>query len=239
MNVAWKTDTGSVRTTNEDRILINAERGIFLLADGLGGHNAGEIASGLAVNEAYAFMLKEMPLAAEESAILGIMEEALCCAHRAIQAKAATDLNLHGMGTTLVELYLQGGHAYLCHAGDSRAYLFRNVLKRLTRDHTVGDSYVERGEMESDKVPPRLWHVLTQAVGTNNCPVPDKKKIGVSQDDILLVCSDGLTDMLTDAEIQRIVISHRDSLGAMVETLTAEANSKGGKDNISVIAIGI
>lgn len=239
MNVAWKTDTGSLRPINEDRILVDAERGIFLLADGLGGHNAGEIASDLAVNEAYAYIAGEMALAADESAILSIMEEALCCAHRAIQAKAATDRNLQGMGTTLVELCILNRYAYVCHAGDSRAYLFRNVLKRITRDHTVGDSCVERGEMVSDKVPPRLWHVLTQAVGTNNCPVPDKTKIEVSPGDILIVCSDGLTDMLTDEEIQQVIMNHRDEVGEIVEALAADANSKGGKDNISVISIGI
>ncbi|MGC2062940.1 MAG: protein phosphatase 2C domain-containing protein [Thermodesulfovibrionales bacterium] len=238
MSVAWKTEPGLVRTTNEDKILIDAERGIFLLADGLGGHNAGEIASDLAVNEAYAFILREMIRAVEEQAILGIMEEALCCAHRAIQAKASTDMNLRGMGTTLVELYIQGSHAYVCHAGDSRAYLFRNVLERITRDHTVGDAYVEQGSMERGMVPPRLWHILTQAVGTGNCPVPDKKVIDLARSDILLMCSDGLTDMLTDDEIQDIVISQRNALETMVETLARDANIKGGKDNISVIAIG-
>jgi protein phosphatase len=239
MNVAWKTDTGSVRRTNEDKLLIDEERGIFLLADGLGGHNAGEIASDLAVNEAYAFILKEIAHAAGERAILGMMEDALFRAHKAIQAKAATDLQLQGMGTTLVELYIQGSHAYICHAGDSRAYLFRNVLQRITRDHTVGDTYVEEGLMESDKVPPRLWHVLTQAVGTGNGPVPDKKHLDLAPGDILLVCSDGLTDMLTDDEIQHIVISHRNGVKDMVETLARDAISKGGKDNISVIAIGL
>lgn len=239
MNVAWKTDIGSVRTQNEDKLLIDAERGIFLLADGMGGCNAGEIASDLAVNEAYAFILKELARAADEHAILSLMEEALFCAHRAIQAKAIHDPDLHGMGTTLVELYIQRSHAYVCHAGDSRAYLFRSALERLTTDHTVGDSYVELGYMESGKVPPRLWHVLTQAVGTAICPVPDKKQIELAPGDILIICTDGLTDMLTDDEIQHIVSSHRDALETMVETLVREANSNGGKDNISVIAIGL
>jgi len=239
MNVAWKTDTGSVRTNNEDRILVDEKHGIFLLADGMGGHNAGEIASDLAVKEAYSFILKEMPRDADEQVILGIMEDALCYSHHAVQAKAATDVQLNGMGTTLVELYIQGSNAYICHAGDSRAYLFRNVLQRITRDHTVADAYVQSGHMESDKVPPRLWHVLTKAVGTSTCPVPDKKHIDLTQGDILLVCSDGLTDMLTDDEIQHIVIRHRDAPSDMVESLARDANSKGGKDNISVISIGI
>ncbi|MBA4373498.1 MAG: hypothetical protein C0402_11635 [Thermodesulfovibrio sp.] len=238
MTVAWKTDIGNVRSTNEDRLLIDEKLGIFLLADGLGGHNAGEIASELAVNEAYAFLLKEIPGAGDGPSVLDVMEEALCCAHRSIKIMAASDPELHGMGTTLVELYIRGRQAYLCHAGDSRVYLFRDMLERITRDHTVGDAYVESGQMENDKVPPRLWHVLTQSVGTNSHPVPDKKQIELAEGDILLVCSDGLTDMLTDEEIQQVISSHRHALGTMVETLANNANSRGGKDNISVIAIG-
>lgn len=237
MNVAWKTDTGSVRETNEDKLLIDEERGIFLLADGLGGHNAGEVASDLAVSAAYAYILKEISSAGNGREVLGVMEQALCSAHQAVQIRAASSPDFHGMGTTLVELYIHGGQAYLCHAGDSRAYLFREGLERITRDHTVGDAYVESGQMENDKVPPRLWHVLTQSVGTNTPPVPDKKQIGLSEGDILLICSDGLTDMLSDEEIQRIMLSHRYALKTMVETLSDHANSKGGRDNISVIAI--
>ncbi len=239
MNVAWKTDTGIVREKNEDRLLVDQEHGIFLLADGLGGHNAGEVASELAVHVAHAFLRKEIAPATDGRSILCIMEKALCSAHRAIQEKAATDVQYHGMGTTLVELYIHDRHAYLCHAGDSRAYLFRHALERITRDHTVGNTCVERGEMESDKVPARLWHVLTQAVGTNNSPVPDKNQIELLQGDVLLVCTDGLTDMLTDVEIRDIVINHRGSPDTLVERLTGDAIAKGGKDNITVIAIEI
>jgi serine/threonine protein phosphatase PrpC len=237
VKVAWKTELGHVRNNNEDALLIDEKNGIFLLADGMGGHNAGEVASDIAVKEAYAFILQEIEQAGDEHAVLNIMEEALYRAHRAIQARAASDDALYGMGTTLVELYMRSGNAFICHAGDSRAYLFRDTLRRITRDHTVGDSYIEHGFPESEKVPQRMRHALTQAVGPRACPVPDIKSVELLSGDIMLLCSDGLTDMLSDDEIQDIVASYKGEMSSVVEKLVSSANNKGGKDNISLIAV--
>ncbi len=237
MKVAWKTDAGHVRTSNEDALLIDEARGIFLLADGMGGHNAGEVASAIAVKEAHAYMLKKIVPTADENAVLGVMKEALCLAHRTIQSRAASDEALYGMGTTLVELYMRSGNAFICHAGDSRAYLFRDTLRRITRDHTVGNFYSEHGCPESEKVPRRMRRALTQAVGPRACPVPDTKSIELFSGDILLLCSDGLTDMLSDDEIQDIVAGHYGEMSGVVEALVCSANNKGGKDNISLIAV--
>jgi len=239
MNAAWKTDIGHVRNNNQDTVLVDREKGIFLLADGMGGHNAGDVASELAVKEAYACILKEISRAFDADDVPALLEKALCQAHRAIKKKAESDSGLHGMGTTLVELYIRGGIAYLCHAGDSRAYLFRDTLQQVTRDHTVGDFYTVRGDKESEKVPPQLWHVLTQALGTRDCPVPDKKALQLKRGDIMVICSDGLTNMLGDDEIQGIIMDHTGRLNEMVNALTDAANKKGGKDNISVIAVEI
>ncbi|MHB8883081.1 MAG: PP2C family protein-serine/threonine phosphatase [Thermodesulfovibrionales bacterium] len=234
MNAGWITDVGCVRTNNEDNILIDEKQGIFLLADGMGGHNAGEVASDIAVKEAYAFILGRP---GREGDPLTILEEALQHAHRAVRAKAMSDSSLNGMGTTLIELYIRGDAAYLCHAGDSRGYLLREGLERITRDHTVGDSYVASGQMETQKVPPRMWHILTQALGTSESPVPDKTMLELHPGDLLLLCSDGLTDMLSDAEIEALVISHRSMLGEMAGALAEAAKEKGGKDNISLIIV--
>lgn len=237
MKVAWKTELGHVRNNNEDALLIDEKNAIFLLADGMGGHNAGEVASDIAVKEAYAFILQEIEQAGDARAVLNIMEEAVYRAHRAIKARAETDEALYGMGTTLVELYMRSGNAFICHVGDSRAYLFRNTLRRITRDHTVGDSYIEQGSPESEKVPRRMWHALTQAVGTRASPVPDIKSIELLSGDIFLLCSDGLTDMLSDDDIQDIVAGHKGEMNSVVEALVSCANNKGGKDNISLIAV--
>ncbi|TAN41792.1 MAG: serine/threonine-protein phosphatase [Nitrospirae bacterium] len=237
MNAGWITDIGCVRTNNEDNILIDEKQGIFLLADGMGGHNAGEVASDIAVKEAYAFILDRLGRTGREEDPLEILEAALQHAHAAVRAKALSDSSLNGMGTTLIELYIRGDAAYLCHAGDSRGYLLRGGLERITRDHTVGDSYVASGQMETQKVPPRMWHILTQAVGTSESPVPDKKMLELQPGDLLLLCSDGLTDMLSDADIEALVIGHRSMLSEMARALAEAAKKKGGKDNISLIAV--
>jgi len=277
MKIVSKTDTGKVRTNNEDSILVDAERVIFLLADGMGGHNAGEVASAIAVKAAHSFIQNKLDPAQDDENILLILEEALVSAHNAIKERAATHVNLLNMGTTLVELLVRDGNAYVCHAGDSRAYLFRNTLQRLTRDHTVGDSYVEKGYMTREQVPPQQWHMLTQAVGIGDYPVPDKMTVELKPGDILLLCSDGLTDMLTDEDIAAILKRKKtppsplsspsrgedgsrsasllskdgtDSspplrggdegegeINKIADSLVAEANNKGGRDNISVVIV--
>lgn len=240
MRVAWKTDTGRVRDHNEDKVMIDQDRGIFLLADGMGGHNAGEVASELAVKSAYSFILREMAdSGVNECKVPDILKGALFSAHNTVKAKAESDSEMQGMGTTLVELIIKDNNAYLCHAGDSRGYLFRDQLQRLTKDHTVGDAYVECGSMETERVPERLWHVLTQAVGVGGRPGPEMKTIELQEGDILLLCSDGLTDMLSDDEIQTVAEGHREELDELVERLVQQANNKGGRDNISVVAVGI
>ncbi|MDA8082228.1 MAG: protein phosphatase 2C domain-containing protein [Nitrospiraceae bacterium] len=239
MNVAWKSDAGRVRTNNEDAVLVDEECGTFLLADGMGGHNAGEIASDIAVKEAYALIHREMARPGGGRDLLGVLEEALHEADRAVRVKAGSDAMFRGMGTTLVEVAVRGNTAYLCHVGDSRAYLFRDRLQRVTRDHTVGASYVESGHMETAQVPPRLWNMLTQAVGTSSTLLPDKKSIALKAGDILLLCSDGLTGMLTDEEIGGILLRGKGRPGQVVDRLVEDANRKGGTDNISVIVIEI
>ncbi|MBI5631905.1 MAG: Stp1/IreP family PP2C-type Ser/Thr phosphatase [Nitrospirae bacterium] len=239
MIVASKTDTGKVRTNNEDSILVDQERGIFLLADGMGGHNAGEVASKLAVDTVHDYLKVIIGAVESDEEILHALNAAVMKAHEAVKEKAASDINLRGMGTTLVVLVVKNKKAYLCHAGDSRAYLFRGKLKRLTKDHTVGDSYVEKGYMTREQVPPQQWHMLTQAVGTDNDLAPDKKTFGLKPGDILLLCSDGLTNMLTDDEIAAIFKNDNSSINELADSLVAEANNRGGRDNISLILVAI
>jgi len=238
MKAVWKTELGHVRNNNEDALMVDEKQGIFLLADGMGGHNAGEIASDIAVKEAYAYILKEAGKA-EESAVPGVLEEALFRAHRAIQTRAALESALYGMGTTLVELYIRGKRAYFCHAGDSRVYLFRGTLRRMTRDHTVGETSDDMPHKENEKMSPRFWRALTQAVGPRGLPVPDTSSFDLMGGDILLLCTDGLTDMLSDDEMQDIFMHHNDDCNALVDGLVSAANEKGGRDNITAIAVKV
>jgi protein phosphatase len=233
MKTISKTDLGKVRTNNEDSILIDEDRGIFLLADGMGGHNAGEVASRLAVDTAHDFLKERIGTMEDDEEMLRILDAAVMKAHKAIKEKAGSDAKLRGMGTTLVVLVIKNEKAYVCHAGDSRAYLLRDSLEQLTKDHTVGDSWVEKGYMTKEQVPPQQWHMLTQAVGVGNAPVADKKYVNLKTGDLLLVCSDGLTDMLTDEDISAILI--KNNINDLADSLVAEANNRGGRDNISLI----
>ncbi len=238
MKAVWKSELGHVRNNNEDALLIDEKQGIFLLADGMGGHNAGEVASDIAVKEAYAFILEGIGQA-DEDAVPGILEEALFRAHRAIQTRADLEPEFHGMGTTLVELSVRSNRAWLCHAGDSRVYLFRDTLQRMTRDHTVKESTDARSHQEHEKISPRFWRALTQAVGPGERPVPDSSFFDLLSGDIVLLCTDGLTDMLSDDELLAIFMRHKDDCTALVDSLVSNANEKGGRDNITAIAVRI
>jgi len=240
MTIATKTDAGRVRTNNEDSILVDQERGIFLLADGMGGHNAGEVASKLAVDAAHDYLKDRISTIESDDELLSALDAAIMRAHEAIKESAhASDIQLRGMGTTLVALVTKNEKAYICHAGDSRAYLLRDSLKQLTKDHTMGEYLVEQKIMSREKVPAQQWHTLTQAVGTGENLIPDKNKIGLKSGDILLLCSDGLTNMLTDTKITKILEDNRKNIHRSAELLIEEANTKGVRDNISVILVAI
>jgi serine/threonine protein phosphatase PrpC len=155
------------------------------------------------------------------------------------------------MGTTLVLAVLRENMAYIVSAGDSRCYLFQNEppphldplldlegckLKRLTHDHTVGDQLLARG-VSIGEIPKKQFHTLTQSIGCGNPPYPDFNIVEIKQGDLLLICSDGLTNMLTDAEIEAILSNGDASLDTLTETLIDAANANGGKDNISVVLV--
>ena len=239
MTIATKTDAGRVRTNNEDSILVDQERGIFLLADGMGGHNAGEVASKLAVDAAHDYLKDRISMIESDEELLRALDAAIMRAHEAIKAKAASDIQLRGMGTTLVALVTKNEKAYICHAGDSRAYLLRDSLKQLTKDHTMGEYLVEQKIMSREKVPAQQWHTLTQAVGTGENLIPDKNKIGLKSGDILLLCSDGLSDLLENVEIAALLKNDKNNMNKIADSLLAEANNRGGRDNISLILVAI
>jgi len=219
MLTVWKTDRGLKRRNNEDSLLVDDENRIFIIADGMGGHNAGEVVSALAVQTVHDSLEKRIldvrrtdsgreRYAAEEEVLKRILTEALLAAHQSIRQKAATDPALAGMGTTLAAMIIRDDRAYICHVGDSRAYLFREKLRQLTSDHTVGKYLVATQVIPRDKVPPRQWHILTQALGTEENPSPDFNSHVLQRGDLLLLCTDGLTDMLPDIEIESILNCH-------------------------------
>ena len=237
MKVAYKTDVGRKRTHNEDSMLVDEPMHIFLLADGMGGHQAGEVASDLAVKECYAWLKENINKTKNKEDISRLLVESLLKSHHTVKAMSTTDVNLAGMGTTLIQMLVTGNNAHICHVGDSRAYLLRNEIKRITQDHTSEMYFVKNGATEEVDLPVHKMRVLTQAVGGQATPVPEVEQVKLKPEDILLLCSDGLTDMLSDEEIESIIQKYRDNLAMAADHLIKEANDKGGVDNISVILI--
>ena len=253
---AHATHPGLVRQNNEDCIHTDDNLGIYLLADGIGGHNAGEVASALAVETAYAVLRSNIAHTAIDG-YFELMVHAMHTAHWEIYTKALTSSSFIRMGTTLVVAVLQENKAYIVNAGDSRCYLFRsgshfhsdplfmaqrvlegggNMFKRLTQDHTVGDQLLASG-ISIGQIPKKQFHTLTRSVGCGDPPYPDYNIVEIKQGDLLLFCSDGLSDMLTDAEIEAILANEDASLDTLTVDLIDAANANGGRDNISVVLV--
>jgi protein phosphatase len=258
------TDRGRVRPANEDQFLIadltkamhvrqtslaqpparfGEQRGhLFLVADGMGGHHAGEHASALAVTLIEQFALNTfkwfMPLtAAHADDVVTDFQEAVEQADATIVETARKRAELRGMGTTLTLAYQYEAELLVIHVGDSRAYLFRDeTLRQITQDHTVVAEMVRRGEIDSaDARRHRLRHVITNVVGGPEAGVhAEAHSVELYGDDVLLLCSDGLTEMLSHDDITDILREEPDPEAACPR-LVSLANERGGQDNITAI----
>lgn len=250
MTSTHATHPGLVRQNNEDCFRSDDNLGVYLLADGLGGHNAGEVASALAIDTVYAALSSSIADTATDG-LFDLMANALHAAHLEINSKARTSLSFMGMGTTLVVVIVRENTAYIAHAGDSRFYLFRVgphphpgphleregiKFQRITNNHTMGDQLLANG-VPREQIPENQFHNLTQAVGCGVPPIPDFSTVELNRGDMLLLCSDGLTDMLTDSEIETILANEGDSLDTLAANMIDAANAKGGHDNISVVLV--
>jgi protein phosphatase len=222
-----KTDTGRQRRDNEDSAMAQAP--VFAVADGMGGARAGEVASQLAI-ETFEQGLPESGSSEE------LLAERVREANRAIYDKAATEPELQGMGTTLTAAYLDDAHLSIAHVGDSRAYLFRDgELQRLTQDHSLVDELVRRGKLTEEQAaehPQRS--IITRALGIEPDVEVDTWSYPVRAGDVLLLCSDGLTSMISDNRMAE-VLGAAPSLERAAGELIGEANEAGGRDNITVV----
>lgn len=244
-----RTDVGPTRGNNEDSMLVDLDHGIFLVADGMGGHAAGEIASRMAVETVHETMLTaedpdETRLvrtidAFDPSDVLRErMRYALNQASIKIRRAAQQDAEIGRMGTTLVMLVLEGGLAHLAHVGDSRAYLARDGrITRLTRDHTVVQQEIDAGRLtpEQARMMPHR-HLLTQSVGFGGPVEPDTSSRAIEPGDVFVLCSDGLTDALRDEDIAAIVA--QTPVDMLADTLVEAAISAKTEDNITVVVVG-
>lgn len=224
--VAAATDIGQVRDGNEDTYVV--EEPLFALADGMGGHRGGEVASRIAIETL------ERLFATGEGTLPELVREA----NRAVFERSMSDRSVSGMGTTLTAAVLEGDRVRLAHVGDSRAYLLREgELRQVTEDHTLVHRMVTEGELteaEAEVHPHR--NILIRVVGVDQNVDVDELELDVRPGDRLMLCSDGLHDMLSSQHISRILTTEADPHAA-VRRLIADANDAGGIDNITVILL--
>ena len=233
---AGLTDRGRLRPHNEDSLLVEAERGLFAVADGMGGHAAGEVASHLAI-EAVRTSLAEAPRADDD--MPARLRDAIEEANRRIAEQIEQQPECRGMGTTLVVAVSDGRRCWVAHIGDSRAYLIRGEqITQLTADHSFVNELVRLGMLSREQAArdPRR-NVVTRALGSGAMVVPEIHEYRVEPDDTLLLCSDGLNTMLADERILAVVRETSGSLEEVCNGLIAAANEAGGEDNISVVAV--
>jgi len=235
LRAAVGSDVGRRRAANEDHYALAPEIGLYLVADGLGGHVAGQIASELAAETA---LRTVRTLEGTGTSLAEKLRYAVIAANREVHETARRQRELAGMGTTLVAFLAQEGRAALAHVGDSRAYLVRgDRIRQLTDDHSLVGELVRRREISADDArehPQR--HVLTRAVGVRATVEPDLAELTPEAGDVFVLCSDGLTGHVRDEEIAEIVGGGRDPQEA-VDRLIALANERGGEDNITVAVV--
>ena len=224
------TDTGLVRTNNEDSFLVDDEHVLYTIADGMGGHRGGEVASRTAIEALRAAIAGGQPV-----------NDAIVQANTAVIDRAATDQDLEGMGTTMTAVVVAGGRQLLIgHVGDSRAYLLHDgTMRRITDDHSLVEELVRDGRLtpeQAESHPQRA--IVTRALGVDSQVDVDLYTIEVEAGDRVLLCSDGLTTMVRDRDVERLARSETDPQRT-AEVLVGAANRAGGEDNTSVVVIDV
>lgn len=236
-----QTHVGRVRENNEDAVAFDAAGQLALLADGMGGYNAGEVAASMAIGLIQADLSRHLlPIRpGPNSAVLhSAVAAAVGNANVSIWSCAATQPECSGMGTTLVMAVFLGTSVLVAHVGDSRCYRLRDgVLVRLTRDHSVVQEQVDAGLVSIEDAPfaPNR-NLVTRALGVMDTVEPDLAEHPASAGDLYLLCSDGLTDMLTDDAIAEMLAAPG-TLATRAAQLVDAANAAGGRDNISVLLV--
>lgn len=235
---AARTDIGIVRSGNEDNFLMLSERGIFIVADGMGGHAAGEVASEMAVS----IISQEIgaPRGWSVDEACARLREAIRSANGAIFERTLSEQDKRGMGTTATVMMLLPKRYLIGQVGDSRAYLMRNgSLLQLTKDHSYVQEQVDAGVITADQARVHPYsNVITRCVGASGDVVPDIYFGSLSAGDVVLLASDGLTGMLEDEHLERILRSDGGPQ-KWVDRMIAEANRRGGLDNITAVVVRI
>lgn len=243
------TDSGRVRHSNEDAYLTLADEGLFCVADGAGGHTDGAMASSLTLDTVKSFLERRNNSSEDTTIPIDSQELIKKCESDNSVSKAAQYANdivfgengLKNMASTLVCCHLQHSFAHITHIGDSRCYLYRDsTLKLMTEDHSLVWQLYREGSITEEELRshPRR-NVITRAIGVEKEITTDYSRLEFRKDDLFLLCSDGLTSMITDSEIALSLGEKGLSLENIVEHLVEKANQAGGKDNITVVLLKI
>jgi len=228
-------DTGKVRQNNEDSFFLDNAAGLYILCDGMGGHNAGEVASRECINVIKAYVLKNIGTSKD---YLNLLHKAAAAANSTIFKMSRDDPTMRKMGTTVVVLLIANGNYYALWAGDSRIYLLRNnKLKRITKDHSKVQMLVDAGIITEEKA----WNhpeknVILTAIGISEIIEPSTISGAVNKMDKFLLCSDGIHDEIRDEVIHEI-LKRNINPENIVPELISEALNAGGNDNVTVISV--
>ena len=239
------TDVGQVRSSNQDSFLVDNENKLYIVADGMGGHAGGEIASSLCIaamvehlNSVGAVYSSVTARQHPDARISNALADAINFASTKIYERALEEPSLRGMGTTATSIKLVDHYAYIAHVGDSRCYLIRRgFIYQITNDHSLVSEQVRAGIITKEEADlHHLRNVITRSVGYQEEEDVDTTSLALEDKDFLLLCSDGLHGKVSDKEISQIV---KDSSEEAAEKLIALANTRGGEDNISVVILKI
>ena len=237
MKACALTDTGRVRTANQDYVYASVEPvgslpNLFVVADGMGGHQAGDYASRYIVENLVSYLQYT-----ENSQIVPLLREGILKVNTMLYQESKEKPELSGMGTTLVAAVADENTLYVANVGDSRLYLVRDRIRQVTRDHSYVEELVSLGRLErGSKDYKDKKNIITRAVGTEDKLLVDFFEVGLKPGDFILLCSDGLSNMLEDVEMEEIVGSDLE-LEEKAEKLITVANDNGGKDNIAVVLV--
>ncbi|MDH3310868.1 MAG: Stp1/IreP family PP2C-type Ser/Thr phosphatase [Gammaproteobacteria bacterium] len=244
LQIIGLTDSGRMRDQNEDHIAIAAEAGLVVVADGMGGHRAGEVASRLAVETVVRHIvmaLTEATGSGSGAIEVAAMRDAIQQANQAIHNQARASPEQEGMGSTIVVALFYGDKLCVGHVGDSRLYRYRDtILEQVTEDHSVVQELVSRGLVTAEEARVSISkNLVTRALGIDPAVEADISEHDVYDDDVYLLCSDGINDVLADGDIELMLTEHGRNLDTTAKALVDTANVRGGPDNISVIMVRV
>ena len=242
IELACNTDIGLLRSRNEDNVAIWPEHSLAILADGIGGNNAGQLASKVAVDATYENWINTVASISETgggfsgSASGDLLMVAVSIANHQIHDLVKTEADLDGMGSTIIACYFGDETVHVVHLGDSRLYQLRDgILTQLTIDHTFAQRSYELGEIKESEISTYPGgNFLLKSLGTDLAIEPDVLEIEPQQGDLYLLCSDGLSDMVAPDEITTTLTEHSANLEIALQALIDLANANGGRDNIAV-----